>query len=1194
MLTFKEILQKREIEGKTKLYSAYEAVYEKAILSWQSTMGTDFKGSYTGIPHTYSVLRHIDNATTDEFKESLTSTEIFILLCSVLLHDIGKQDGKSKKPYKIQKWDNTKNNIMGWKNLNNDRKIEIAKIFYDPENKKDDYNKFINSIDKYENLDRSTKISFIKFIEKKVNLNKIIRKYHNIYSSLKIQSEWYKLRIPTEDHANAIALISCSHVWDDPNNTNYDEGLCGDPERCKFYCKPNPFHGLSDIRIIDEETVHIEWIAALLRLGDEVDNCKLRDDAEKQDCQHWRDKIDSIVFDRDAHCIKLKTRNILISSHGEGDPRAEWTLETVGYLQSAMESINKILSNWKNPLEEMGLSYECALLEIKEDHSALIGAGGLPIKKGEDGKKIEKKNEIKCTIEPSLRFINFEKLRETMEDMNRSVIGPLDRKYTPFSWESLAAARGIEDISLLKMALKRMILYKDLKNKSKCNYICKEKYESAANFDFSDGNLVFNEKIWFFQRPPRHNTNSKKDSKENPYPWDSDNLSIPTNIDELDYLLYPEHARQAKEKGKNKEENEDEDFKGGFYLPLKEKNGENGKEKRLSPVIAVEGGSGQGKTILALQIASNLVGMNIDMKEENTSALDEYDWTVLFFSLEQTPNQLKEQIKGFKAFSEDLNIEDPKVEDRLDSKIIDFTQNGWYEVQDVKSKLLFPHLSHLPYDINKDNQDLYFERRLQELNHALEWISKYTQKCFVVLDSLTACMPFPLKRNQIHQLINVVLEKNFPFLFTLERQKSWSREMEHMSFHLARYLADIVIKLDNETLEDYFRQTVEITKTKYNRHILGKHLLKLKSPRQRATRNLDPRTGIVVYRSIHNYIVSSRDEDKNRDKTKEDQIAAKKVKNKKEDLKQKNPGKKDTVEINISKDDIPLGESVGNQKQKIPDNSCFVISGPFGGHKFALAMNLLLRLPPTIRKEDQEDNKDILIISLLEEKEMKLGQVAYLKKLKAWNKKLKDATLDSDEQKKKSKQKKREEKFQGTKIREKILEIKGCGTKIHILTFQLGKIMPEEFLYIFEKYLKDNQTIGSFLFADTAQLRTRFPMLCKESLFLPTLIDVVKNHGIYSVFIDVTDDSKKEKDQETLALLAAADYRLMIDTSGECPVIKMNNVRGKIYTKSRTQIIVDEETDPESPILSLKKKEQLHDKENQNNTVKKKKSVQKN
>lgn len=188
------------------------------------------------------------------------------------------------------------------------------------------------------------------------------------------------------------------------------------------------------------------------------------------------------------------------------------------------------------------------------------------------------------------------------------------------------------------------------------------------------------------------------------------------------------------------------------------------------------------------------------------------------------------------------------------------------------------------------------------------------------------------------------------------------------------------------------------------------------------------------------------------------------------------------------------------------------------------------------------------------------------------------------------------------------------GTKefVTLLNFRPGDIMPEEFLYIFRKYLEKNKKdIDTLLFSDTAQLRTRFPLLYDEPLFLPTVVDVIKSKGLFSIFIDVMDD-----DKPNTALMAAADCRIYIEKKGNIEkkkniekneniekkengddnddnlelinYIRSENVRGKGYDQDRRKISVERKN--RHYVLEIKKTKNKPDKNKADQTKKSKKT----
>jgi hypothetical protein len=235
MITFRQMLKERESKGDTCLYSALEEIFQDGLKSWLSLLGEKDK-SFLGIPHTQNVETHIDNAVPDSVKRGFSSTEIFVLLASVLLHDIGKLK-KDALP-------------------------------------------------------------------------------HSPKSCQIIQKNWAFLRIPSHQLSIWISAVSCSHTWPTPFPPKIFEKekrkICPKDVRkdCELTCEIEEFSELNLHHEADDGPVRLDWIATLLRIGDEVDNFNRRtlprwipDTTD----DHWRSYINSIFFDLAGKCIKLRT-----------------------------------------------------------------------------------------------------------------------------------------------------------------------------------------------------------------------------------------------------------------------------------------------------------------------------------------------------------------------------------------------------------------------------------------------------------------------------------------------------------------------------------------------------------------------------------------------------------------------------------------------------------------------------------------------------------------------------------------------------------------------------------------------------------------------------------------------------------------------------------------------------------------------
>ena len=96
--------------------------------------------------------------------------------------------------------------------------------------------------------------------------------------------------------------------------------------------------------------------------------------------------------------------------------------------------------------------------------------------------------------------------------------------------------------------------------------------------------------------------------------------------------------------------------------------------------------------------------------------------------------------------------------------------------------------------------------------------------------------------------------------------------------------------------------------------------------------------------------------------------------------------------------------------------------------------------------------------------------------------------------------KKTDEKFKECGSRE-------CHKNVHLFHFRPGCIAPSEFIYYLSKsieYHKEQteKEIQRLVFSNLTQLEYRFPLLAKDKLFIPLLMDCLKHvHKITSVFM---------------------------------------------------------------------------------------------
>ena len=875
-----------------------------------------------------------------------------------------------------------------------------------------------------------------------------------------------------------------------------------------LHCNPNEdktisFSELNTIPLTSDGPVRLRWLAALLRLCDEVDNQASRTVPHwlrgKKDFT-WRGLITDIIFDLPGECIKLRTPSI-------GDTYG-WDAKSIDYFKIALENINKVLaSDWRIPLQEMGMHYTEAFCEVMLPAPAIISKDNITV-----DQEMNKPAVKNINFEPSLEARPiFSQVKDAILRLDNAVIRTGNEQF--FSWDVLAEEAGIGDIELVRLAASRIASMSECK---KMNWIQEKDDDTKVlvvpGLICSDqGWRVMHDEISHNDEPYRNAQNIQRPGKFE----DADNL-ISTGLGILDQLLYPE-GKELKERTKKK--------KGGFYFPYHD--GEN-----LAPIIAIHGTTGIGKSTLALQIAINVIAA-----KENSADR----WTSVYYSLELQPRNLLQHLKGYRYFQKDNGGQ------LISEDIINLEKNAWHKleagVNGLSNKLLIPRLTKNPSNLSAN---LLFERKFEELKQAVDWLVSKKYRPFLIIDSLTALIGQPLTRNQIDRLFTFFRSKTTPLIVTLETHHHWASQEEETIYDASRFLADIVIALNAEEKERYYKQTLEVQKTRYNRRILGKHLLKLKSPYQTATRGFDNRIGIVVYPSIDHHLVGSRDI-----------------------LVAQNGNEKiatvGTIKLEIPHRVLPLGSATNDNdsNQDIASNTCIAISGPMGGHKFAVGINILLATDTLIKCKKGEPNT--LILSLSEEREIRLKGVALLENLNAMNPSREKLDLKYPSSRDSNPATASSGPLPGAKVFEQ------TGDYIMQINFRLGKIMPEEFLYILERYLHKHPTIRNILFTDTSHLRTRFPLLNDEPLFIPAMIDIIKSRNIFSVFIDVT-----EKGQPTQSLLAAADCRVMVEKDDDkywMNTIRIDNVRCKDYDRNPRIIEVVKVDSRQNYCLEIKEKE---------------------
>lgn len=500
-----------------------------------------------------------------------------------------------------------------------------------------------------------------------------------------------------------------------------------------------------------------------------------------------------------------------------------------------------------------------------------------------------------------------------------------------------------------------------------------------------------------------------------------------------------------------------------------------------TPTVLIEGVTGVGKTTLALQTAFNIAKLG--------------KWKVYFYSLEQTKEALT-----------NISVNFGWIDSANDIAFVDLSESTDNDSNPDKIRLC--HFS--PRPLEKEEDAFVFEQRKDELRHVLE---KVTKSCkakgcnpFFIIDSLTAFADRNLSRNEIYQLFQLLRMKNVPAIFTVERYNTYTSDQDTISLECAKYLADIVIDLSTDTSNNYFKYQLELIKSKVCRQALGKHLYKIRT-RESADKH-SKETGIVLYPSVQ-YVLSTI-----------------------------NKNIKDSAENNHGNSNnhfyicpqVPQGEEEEKflknndlyrifKQPYIDAGSCIAIVGPAGTHKLALAMNIAVSNMVNKPIEENKENK-VLIVNFGSTSDFKFSGIAWTAE-NAPCSKIDVITNTEPEDKVKS----WHDEY-GCEV--------DCGDgkkknlKVSVTTFRMGHITAEECLDVIIKKI-ENGGYSSAILTNTAKICTCFPELEKDSLFLPSLIELFSNFNIVSVCLCVNSEQHgSSTDSANMAIISKANYRMYL------------------------------------------------------------------
>lgn len=298
-----------------------------------------------------------------------------------------------------------------------------------------------------------------------------------------------------------------------------------------------------------------------------------------------------------------------------------------------------------------------------------------------------------------------------------------------------------------------------------------------------------------------------------------------------------------------------------------------------------------------------------------------------------------------------------------------------------------------------------------------------------------------------------------------------------------------LIKLDNTSMRDYYRRSIEVVKARYQGHKWGIHQMKLYeasnwSNEAKETYNSSMRRahpyreegGIFIFPSIHSFLSSY---------------------------------KRIGTESGSSRYVPTPSEGLNELIEGFPKGRCTALMGIRGGHKSHLAYHHLLRQVTRDYLSGNLKNAG-LVISLRDDEgitrehinkilteEIKIGKYREYPHL---NPEIKD--------------------FDAEKAADKLLEDLLRENLLEILYFPPGYITPDEFFHrmfmsIFRfkeegKRIHHGKMGVTVMFNSLDQLAARFPLCAHQPIFIPAMIHCLAGEEVTSIFIAVNEPGQPE------------------------------------------------------------------------------------
>jgi hypothetical protein len=340
-------------------------------------------GSHAGFSHLQNVERMADQIVPDELKEHFSMGEIFLLLSTIFLHDIGKTIPKSNDP-----------------DRDCDRTIEKCPLCETEDKRK------------------CTKPQWNHYINSEVIIN----------------AQCMALGLPDERIAEYSGLLAFCHGLKTPPTMKQPAFIGKNGKKCKIMLpKKNNYRTTS---LAPYGILRIPLLASILRIADETDNSwtralrgywtqyqnQTRDNVGKA----FRRCIEDIEFCHQGQCLILHVSEMEKMS---SDPNLRKVF--IDSINDARNGISNVLVCWHDELDKIGIHLKQVYIEY---HNHLFKEFDLPVPNPRTGSHVY----------PPLCEVMDEKNKESVEKIFKAMIHLTigSYGYSKFNWELLEAEIG--------------------------------------------------------------------------------------------------------------------------------------------------------------------------------------------------------------------------------------------------------------------------------------------------------------------------------------------------------------------------------------------------------------------------------------------------------------------------------------------------------------------------------------------------------------------------------------------------------------------------------------------------------------------------------------------------------------------------------------------------------------------------------